>query len=80
MLLLLGDKDLNVDILNTKEVVENLIEDQQSIQVSVIKNATHGMLDANHFNEQSPGLIFLLKLMWQGEHAVAPEFYNVLDE
>jgi hypothetical protein len=51
--------------LNTKEVVENLIEDQQSIQVSVIKNATHGMLDANHFNDQSPGLIFLLKLMWQ---------------
>jgi hypothetical protein len=38
------------------------------------------MLDANHFNDQSPGLIFLLKLMWQGEHAVAPEFYNVLDE
>jgi hypothetical protein len=66
--------------LNTKEVVENLIEDQQSIQVSVIKNATHGMLDANHFNDQSPGLIFLLKLMWQGEHAVVPEFYNVLDE
>jgi pimeloyl-ACP methyl ester carboxylesterase len=80
MLLLLGDKDLNVDILNTKEVVENLIDDQQSIQISVIKDATHGMLDAEHFNEQSPGLVFLLKLMWKGERAVAPEFYIKLDE
>ncbi len=80
MLLLLGDKDLNVDILNTKEVVENLIDDQQSIQISVIKDATHGMLDAEHFNEQSPGLTFLLKLMWKGERAVAPEFYIKLDE
>jgi pimeloyl-ACP methyl ester carboxylesterase len=80
MLLLLGDKDLNVDIFNTKEVVENLIGDQQSIQISIIKDATHGMLDAEHFNEQSPGLSFLLKLMWKGERAVAPEFYSVLDE
>jgi pimeloyl-ACP methyl ester carboxylesterase len=80
MLLLLGDKDLNVDILNTKEVVENLIGDQQSIQISIIKDATHGMLDAKHFNEQTPGLSFLLKLLWKGERAVAPEFYSVLDE
>jgi pimeloyl-ACP methyl ester carboxylesterase len=80
MLLLLGDKDLNVDILNTKEVVETLMGDQQSIQISIIKNATHGMLDAEHFNEQSPGLSFLLKLIWKGERAVAPEFYSVLDE
>jgi pimeloyl-ACP methyl ester carboxylesterase len=80
MLLLLGDKDLNVDIFNTKEVVENLIGDQQSIQISIIKNATHGLLDAKHFNEQTPGLLFLLKLMWKGERAVAPEFYNVLDK
>ena len=54
--------------------------DQQSIQISIIKNATHGMLDAKHFNEQSPGLSFLLKLIWKGERAVAPEFYSVLDE
>jgi pimeloyl-ACP methyl ester carboxylesterase len=79
MLLLLGDKDLNVDVFNTKEVVENLIGDQQNIQISIIENATHGMLDAAHFNEQTPGLSFLLKLMWKGERAVAPEFYSVLD-
>ena len=66
--------------MNTKEVVENLIDDQQSIQISVIKDATHGMLDAEHFNEQSPGLVFLLKPMWKGERAVAPEFYIKLDE
>jgi len=79
VLLLLGDKDLNVDIANTKEVVERLIGDQQSIQISIINNATHGMLDAKNFNEQSPGLSFLLKLMWKGKRAVIPEFYNVLD-
>ncbi|MBL4673250.1 MAG: alpha/beta hydrolase [Arenicella sp.] len=80
ILLLLGDKDLNVDILNTKEVVEKLTEGQQNIQISIIKNATHGMLNAKHFNQQTPGLSFLLRLMWQGEKAVAPEFYMVLDE
>lgn len=80
MLLLLGDKDLNVDILNTKEVVETLTGDQQNIQISVIKNASHGMLDAKYFNKQTPGLSFLLKLMWKGERAVVPEFHIVLDE
>jgi len=80
MLLVLGDKDLNVDILNTKEVVEKLMGDQQSIQISIIRNATHGMLDAEYFNEQTPGLSFLLKLLWKGERAVVPEFYIVLDE
>jgi alpha-beta hydrolase superfamily lysophospholipase len=80
MLLLLGDKDLNINIWNTKSVVEKLMDDEQSIQVSIIKNATHAMLNAKYFNEQTPGLSFLLKLMWQGEEAVAPEFYRVLDE
>jgi len=72
MLLLLGDKDLNVNIWNTKSVVEKLIDDQQNIQVSIIKNATHVMLDAKHFNEQSPGLSFLIKLMWKQEKAFSP--------
>jgi hypothetical protein len=80
MLLLLGGKDLNVDVLNTKEVVEQLIGDQQNIQIAMIKNASHGMLDAQSFNEQKPGLLFLLKLMWKGESAVAPDFYTVLDD
>ena len=80
VLLLLGDKDLNVDILNTKNVIEKLTAGQQNIQTSIIKNATHGMLNANTFNQQTPGLSFLLKLMWQGEKAVVPEFYSVLDE
>jgi len=38
------------------------------------------MLDAKHFNEQSPGLLFLIKLMWKQEKAFSPEFYTVLDE
>jgi alpha-beta hydrolase superfamily lysophospholipase len=80
MLLLLGDKDLNVDIANTNKVIKNLVDDHQSIQISIIKNATHGMLNAKTFNEQTPGLAFLLKLLWKGESAVAPEFYTVLDE
>jgi hypothetical protein len=73
-------KDLNVDIYNTKSVVEKLVDDQQSIQVSVIKNATHIMLDAKYFNEQAPGLTFLFKLIWKGDKAVVPEFHDVLDE
>jgi alpha-beta hydrolase superfamily lysophospholipase len=80
MLLLLGEKDLNVDILNTKEVLEKLMAEQSKIQISIIKNATHVMLNADHFNEQLPGLSFWLKLVWKGERAVTPEFYQVLDE
>jgi pimeloyl-ACP methyl ester carboxylesterase len=80
MLLLLGDKDLNVDVDNTKSVVEKLIDGQQNIQITIIKNATHGMLDAKHFNQQSPGLTLLFKLIWKGDKALAPEFNHVLDE
>ena len=80
MLLLLGDKDLNVNIWNTKLVVEKLIDDKQNIQVSIIKNATHGMLDAKHFNEQTPDVLFLLKLTWKQEKAFSAEFYTVLDK
>ena len=80
MLLLLGDKDLNVNILNTKSVVEKLAGNHQHMQISIIKNATHGMLDSKYFNEQTPGLSFLLKLMWKREKAVVPEFYMVLEE
>jgi hypothetical protein len=61
-------------------VVEKLIDEQHNIKITIIKNATHGMLDAKHFNEQSPGLAFLFKLIWKGEKAVAPEFHNVLGE
>lgn len=80
MLLLLGDKDLNMDIYNTKSIVKKLVDDQPNIQITIIKNATHVMLDADHFDEQSPGLAFLFKLIWKGDKAVAPEFNNVLDE
>lgn len=78
--MLLGDKDLNVDIYNTKSVVEKLVDDQPNIQITIINNATHVMLDAEHFNQQSPDLAFLFKLIWKGEKAVAPEFNHVLDE
>lgn len=80
MLLLLGEKDLNVDIFNTKEVLEKLISEQPKIQISIIKNATHSMLDADNFNEQIPGFSFWLKLILQGEKAVSPEFYRVLED
>ena len=79
-LLLLGEKDLNVDILNTKEVIEKVIAEQPNIQISIIKNATHSLLNADDFNEKVPGLLFWLKLIWQGENAVAQQFYTVLDE
>ncbi|MFT5997507.1 MAG: hypothetical protein ACI9RV_003118, partial [Glaciecola sp.] len=33
-----------------------------------------------HFNQQSPGLTLLFKLIWKGDKALAPEFNHVLDE
>ncbi|MFT7492417.1 MAG: hypothetical protein ACI80S_002019 [Pseudohongiellaceae bacterium] len=41
LLLLLGDKDLNVSIFDTKSVVEKVTDNQRLIRVSIIKSATH---------------------------------------
>ncbi|MFT5612697.1 MAG: hypothetical protein ACI9LU_003209, partial [Polaribacter sp.] len=51
-----------------------------NLQVSIIPSATHSLLRAKSFNQQSPGLWFWLKLMWKGDAALAPDFLPVLGE
>ncbi|MFT4712310.1 MAG: alpha-beta hydrolase superfamily lysophospholipase [Candidatus Azotimanducaceae bacterium] len=80
LLVLLGDQDLNVDINETKEKLLTLFRHRNNLQVSIIPNASHSLLKAKGFNQQSPGIFFWLKLMWVGETALAPEFLPILGE
>ncbi|WP_414980531.1 alpha/beta hydrolase family protein [Congregibacter sp.] len=80
LLILLGDQDLNVDIFETEKKLTKLFRDRDNLQISIIRNATHGLLRANSFNQQTPGLLFWLKLMWEGEAALAPGFLPALGE
>jgi alpha-beta hydrolase superfamily lysophospholipase len=80
LLILLGDQDLNVDINETKEKLLTIFRHRDNLQVSIILSATHSLLRAKSFNQQSPGLWFWLKLMWKGEAALAPDFLPVLGE
>ena len=80
LLILLGDQDLNVDINDTKEKLLTLFRHRNNLQISIIPSATHGLLRAKTFNQQSPSLLFWLKLMWKGEAALAPDFLPVLGE
>jgi hypothetical protein len=80
LLILLGDQDLNVDIHETNEKLLTLFRHRNNLQISIISNASHGLLKAKGFNQQSPRFLFWLKLMWRGEAALAPDFLPVLGE
>jgi pimeloyl-ACP methyl ester carboxylesterase len=80
LLILLGDKDLNVDINETKESLSKLFRHRSNAQITIIPDASHGLLKAESFNQQVPGLRFWLKLMWAGESALAPDLPIVLNE
>jgi alpha-beta hydrolase superfamily lysophospholipase len=80
LLILLGDKDLNVDINETKESLTKLFRHRSNAQITIIADATHSLLKAKTFNQQSPGLRFWLKLMWAGESALAPALLPVLND
>jgi len=80
LLILLGDKDLNVDINETKESLTKLFRHRSNAQITIIADATHSLLKAKTFNQQSPGLRFWLKLMWAGESALAPGLPIALNE
>jgi pimeloyl-ACP methyl ester carboxylesterase len=80
LLILLGDQDLNVDIHETKEKLLTLFRHRNNLQISIISNASHGLLKAKGFNQQSPSFLFWLKLIWWGEAALAPDFLPVLGE
>jgi fermentation-respiration switch protein FrsA (DUF1100 family) len=80
LLVLLGEEDLNVDIYETQEKLLELFRHRDNLKILIIPDASHGLLKAGTFNQQSPGLLFWLKLMWTGEEALAPGLLTVLGE
>lgn len=78
ILILLGENDLNVNVKNTERVLKKQFKEQSNLKFKVIPNATHSLLKHPSFSTQTPGLYFLLKLMWQGEDAYSPVFLEEL--
>lgn len=78
-LLFYGDKDLHVDPHANAEQIKKLTKGKSSIQVHILKDASHALLNATEFNEREPGIAFWLKLMWQGEEAYSQHFFELLD-
>ncbi|MFT4852582.1 MAG: pimeloyl-ACP methyl ester carboxylesterase [Candidatus Pseudothioglobus sp.] len=79
MLILLGEHDLNVDINATKSSLASIFRYRNNAQVTIIPKASHGLLKAEVFRQQVPGILFWLKLMWTGESALAVGFPPVLN-
>lgn len=78
VLMLLGDHDLNVDIQDTQSRLTMLFQHKNNMQMYVVKDATHSLLKHPEFNEQKPGVSFMLNLLRQGEKAFADEFFPYL--
>lgn len=77
-LILLGEKDLNVDVKNTWSVLNKVSNGHNNLAIRIIPNATHSLLKHSEFGTQNPGLYFLLKLIWYGDDAYSPAFFNEL--
>lgn len=80
MLMLFGENDRNVDIHDSQAQLASLFKDKSNLQVVVIENATHAMLRAEKFNQQTPGIWFWLKLMWAEENAFATDFFPSMNK
>ncbi|QIL88695.1 alpha/beta fold hydrolase [Microbulbifer sp. SH-1] len=80
LLMLLGEDDLNVDIVDTRDRLAALSATHPSFRTVVLPAATHSLLKSRQFNTQSPGLLFLAKLHLFGDSAVSPQLEPVLDE
>ncbi|MGR6872402.1 alpha/beta hydrolase family protein [Pseudomonas sp. HK3] len=78
ILLLMGDKDANVSTENSYRVLTRLFSQSDNAVIKIIPNATHGLLRHPDFDQQNPGLYFLMKLYFYGESAYAPEFLDTL--
>ncbi len=78
ILILLGEKDLNVNIQNTQNSLRRIFSTQTNLTVHIIPEATHGLLRYPQFNTQNPGFGSLLRLLWEGENAYADGFLNKL--
>jgi len=77
-LLLWGSKDLNVNAqreINWWRLPENK---NSYVETQLIDNASHGMLKADEYSSQNFGFKQWLKLMWQGQSALATDFMPTL--
>ena len=79
LLALFGDRDLNVDAEESRATYEQLVPgpDGSGPRTVTYAGATHGLLKAEHFDVQIPGLAFLLTFEAMGEAAFAE---GVLDD
>lgn len=77
-LVLFGADDLNVDIQEPYDTYKRLFEAKDALhhELKVYPNTTHGLLKSEHFNEQKPGLFFLLKFSLFQERAFSNEVLN----
>jgi len=74
-----GRDDQNVNISNTIKVYkeEFLKAKNNNLKIKVFNEAQHSLLQSKYFDEQNPGLWFLIKLWFLGDEAFV-EGYNKL--
>lgn len=77
-LILLGSNDRQVDTQHTRRVLARLTRPGQVKTVS-LANATHTLLQHNHFGNLTPGWRYWLQLQWQGKDAFAEQLFPQLD-
>ena len=77
-LLLWGDGDLNVDAKQEFNRWQQAENKNNYVETQLILNASHGMLKANEYSSQNFGFKQWLKLMWQGQDALATDFMPAL--
>lgn len=79
-LILLGEKDQNVNTKNTQKVLRNISKDKTNFDIQMIRHATHALLKYPQYDVKSPGVFYLIRLLWQGENAYATPFLNLLQD
>lgn len=78
ILILLGDKDQNVNTKNTQKVLNSIFKDKSNFHIEMIHNATHALLKYPQYDVKSPGICFITRLLWQGKNAYAKPFLDSL--
>jgi pimeloyl-ACP methyl ester carboxylesterase len=72
-----GEQDKNVDAIDEFNWWQS--HDSKYVTTKLIKNAGHGMLDAELFGGQSFGLTHWVKLMWLEQNAFALDFFPTVE-
>jgi len=78
LLAVFGKDDENINITNSINIYKSeLVSNNKDMSIKVFDNAQHALLKTEHFEEQNPGLWFLIKL-WFLEDDAFVEGYNDL--